>query len=103
MQFKSGHLPHSKGIIDIKMKSKEDNDKQNIVYIRPTQTEIRWVQNNPFVGRAMSAPGLSGGSGDIYRTLRPRSPSPLEIEKTNSGSGESRLVLLALALIYIQV
>ena len=99
--FKSGHLPHNKGIKCIKMESKGDSAKQNIVYIRPTQTEISMVQNNPIVGEAMSAPDLSAGSGEIYKTLRPSPPSPLEVEKKNSGSGESRLVLLA--LIYVQV
>ena len=97
-EFKSGHLPHNKGI---KMESKEDSVKQNIVYIRPTQTEISMVQNNPIVGEAMSALDLSAGSGEIYKTLRPSPPSPLEVEKKNSGSEESRLVLLA--LIYVPV
>ena len=83
------------------MESKEDSVKQNIVYIRQTQTEISTVQNNPIVGGAMSALDLSAGSGEIYKTLRPSLPSPLEVEKKYSGSGESRLVLLA--LIYVQV
>ena len=83
------------------MESKEDSVKQNLVYIGPTQTEICMVQNNPVVGGAMSAPNLSAGSGEIYKTLRPSPPSPLEVEKKISGSGESRLVLPA--LIYVDV
>ena len=67
------------------MESKEDSVKQNIVYIRPTQTEISMVQNNPIVGGAMSALDLSAGSDEIYKTLRPNIKSEMRSFKSNEN------------------
>lgn len=92
--FESGHIPHNKGKKQKELNSQEGKDKKSVVYIRPTDTEMSMVQNNPIVDGEMTETDSAASGGELYKTLRPRPSSPLEVEKKNSGSGDSRLVLL---------
>ena len=67
-------------------------DKKSVVYVRPTDTEMNMVQNNPIVRCETSENECAEARGELYKTLRPRPSSPLEVEKKNSGTGDSRLV-----------
>lgn len=89
--FQSGH---NKGIEETEFDSQESKEKKSVVYVRPTDTEMSMVQNNPILGSEMTETDSAASSGAFYKTYRPRPSSPLEVEKKNSGTEDSRLILL---------
>lgn len=87
--FKSGHIPHNKGIKCIKTESVEETDNKSTIYLRPTKTEVSLVLNNPLSGTQISSDETTTIRGETLRMLRPRPAPPLEVEKKNMVDSKS--------------